>query len=126
MSMLSMVVVGATLMVAKNDKGERVGERKGPLNGVMWRVGGRRDARAAAGGGRGTRGGKKPADCQAVENRDCPRGQPDAAGGAVRFLAKFNNDTALGVGTCQCTPPQVCCKGRRGEVSIKIVAWLAV
>ena len=64
-------------MVAKNDKGERVGERKGPLNGVMWRVGGRRDARAAAGGGRGTRGGKKPADCQAVENRDCrPRGPP--------------------------------------------------
>ena len=78
--MLSMVVVGATLMVmmvAKNDKGEMAWEWKGPLNGVMWRVGGRRDARAAAGGGRGTRGGKKPADCQAVENRDCrPRGPP--------------------------------------------------
>ena len=59
MSMLSMVVVGATLMVAKNDKGERVEEWKGPLNGVMWCVGGRRDARATAGGGRGTRDGRK-------------------------------------------------------------------
>ena len=64
MSMLSMVVVGATLMVAKNDKGERVGERKGPLNGVMWRVGGRRDARAAAGGGRGTRDGMKASSAE--------------------------------------------------------------
>ena len=65
--MLSMVVVGATLMVmmvAKNDKGEMAGEWKGPLNGVMWRVGGRRDARAAAGGGRGTRDGMKASSAE--------------------------------------------------------------
>ena len=42
-----------TLMVAKVDKGERVGQWKGPLIGVRWHVGGRRAARAAEGGGRG-------------------------------------------------------------------------
>ena len=54
---MSLVVAVATLMVAKNDKGERVGEWKGPLIEVVWRVGGRRGARAAAGGGRGAREG---------------------------------------------------------------------
>ena len=42
-----------TLMVAKVDKGERVGQWKGPLIKVRWHVGGRRAARAAEGGGRG-------------------------------------------------------------------------
>ena len=57
LSMLSMAVVVAvvTLMVAKIDKGDRVGEWKGPLVGVRWRVDGRRAARAAAGGGWGAR-----------------------------------------------------------------------
>ena len=42
-----------TLVVAKVDKGERVGQWKGPLIKVRWHVGGRRAARAAEGGGRG-------------------------------------------------------------------------
>ena len=50
---MSLVVAAVTLMVAKVDKGERVGEWKGPLIGVRWRVGVRRAARAAEGGGRG-------------------------------------------------------------------------
>ena len=41
------------MMVAKVGKDERVGEWKGPLIGVRWRVGVRRAARAAEGGGRG-------------------------------------------------------------------------
>ena len=44
---MALVVAAVTLMVAKVDKGERVGEWKGPLIGVRWRVGVRRAARAA-------------------------------------------------------------------------------
>ena len=47
------MVAVVTLVVAKVDKGERVGQWKGPLIKVRWHVGGRRAARAAEGGGRG-------------------------------------------------------------------------
>jgi len=40
-------VAVVTLVVAKVDKGERVGQWKGPLIKVRWHVGGRRAARAA-------------------------------------------------------------------------------
>ena len=50
---MALVVAAVTLMVAKVDNDERVGEWKGPLIGVRWRVGVRRAARAAEGGGRG-------------------------------------------------------------------------
>ena len=48
---MALVVAAVTLMVAKVGKDERVGEWKGPLIGVRWRVGVRRAARAAEGGG---------------------------------------------------------------------------
>ena len=35
---MALVVAAVTLMVAKVDKGERVGEWNGPLIGVRWRV----------------------------------------------------------------------------------------
>ena len=48
---MALVVAAVTLMVAKVDKDERVGEWKGPLIGVRWRVGVRRAAWAAGVGG---------------------------------------------------------------------------
>ena len=53
MALVVALVAAVTLMVAKVDKDERVGEWKGPLIGVRWRVGVRRAARAAEGGGQG-------------------------------------------------------------------------
>ena len=38
MALVVALVAAVTLMVAKVDKGERVGEWKGPLIGVRWRV----------------------------------------------------------------------------------------
>ena len=84
-----------TLVVAKVDKGERVGQWKGPLIKVRWHVGGRRAARAAEGGGRGAQDpaeGRELLQERRVKEGGRSRGREWGGGGRRRVA------TATGAG----------------------------